>query len=431
VKIASILFLAERWGLRGPEGKFSVRTILASGGIAVGVMALIVVIGVMSGFQGGYIESLVNVSSFHIRVEVGPMDASKALASIRGLPEVSAAISFKQTNLIAVGASQQPVVLSVRLLEPLASMNDPALVRSLGVPKPERFPQNGAIVLGREAASLMGVTTGDTISLSGIYVDPENGMTPYNFRIPVGQTFKSNYYEFDSSMAYLDATDENLLGHALTAMNTTIGIMLKEQYSDYSAIYRIKKALGNKIVSIESWRDYNRSFFGALRMEKIMMMLLVSLIFLVVAINIYHAMRRNIALRQREIAVLKAVGANEGGMRSLFLIQGLTVGVLGTIVGIAAGIALADNVNGIIDAFATVARSIASLLQYFGIVRKSTGDYLLFSPAYFYIEKIPVTVSVSDIVSISVIAIVSTCAASVFASRKVLESKSAEVFRNE
>ena len=120
---------------------------------------------------------------------------------------------------------------------------------------------------------------------------------------------------------------------------------LSDRYADRAFCERIQSKLGLGPDKIESWRDYNRAFFGALRTEKTVMMLLIGLIFLVVGVNIFHSMRRAVAERTEDIAVLKAMGAGPDELGRVFVIDGLAIGAGGALVGLVVGLLIAVNVN--------------------------------------------------------------------------------------
>ena len=132
---------------------------------------------------------------------------------------------------------------------------------------------------------------------------------------------------------------------------------MKDRYEDYRVKKKIETLLPVESNGILSWRDYNRSFFGALRTEKSVMMLLVSLIFVVVGINIFHAMRRTIAVKMADIAVLKALGASNSDIRRIFSGDGILVGAGGAAAGTALGLVLLANINQLLDVAATIVRA--------------------------------------------------------------------------
>jgi lipoprotein-releasing system permease protein len=408
------------------------RAILAGAGIAAGVTALIVVIGVMGGLQQGYIDSILEISSFHLRVEMPESFDLADLDSLRAIPGVSSAVAFKETHALALGPSGQTMTLNLRAFQEGAERYDPSLVRALGLPETATLPQAGYILLGKEAAASLGVDPGLPLEFFGMTQSESEGIQPVKGSIVLGSTFSSGYYEFDASMGFvlLDKAEAGGLGKLFSAVPLVIGIKLHDRYADYRAADAIRKLLPGDAGEIVSWRDYNRSFFGALRTEKSMMMLLVSLIFVVVGINIFHALRRVIASKTSDIALLKACGASDRDIRSLFIMEGFAVGTLGALVGTALGLILGSNINGILDFAASVMRLLHSLTQKSGI--SPTGDdFRLFSPSYFYIDAIPVSITVAEVLFIAATAIASTSLAAFIAARRVSEAKPSEVFRNE
>ena len=425
----SLLFAAFRWGFSSRRRMSLSAMILASAGIAAGVTALIVVLGVMGGLQQGYIDSILEISSFHLRVSLDKECPPETLEAIRSLPGVSSAIQFRETHLLATGPSGSTLTLAVRALPATAERDDPSLAAALGLPRKAALPQRGAIVLGKEAAASLGVDPGAELELLGMSQSAEEGILPIKARTLVGSTFSSGYYEFDAGLGFVALEDSSSLTEAFSSAGPTIGIKLKDRFADHRAAAAIAKVLpaGSELLS---WRDYNRSFFGALRTEKAMMMLLVSLIFIVVGINIFHAMRRVIASKMTDIAVLKACGATDRDIRLIFVFEGLAVGLAGAAMGAALGLFLCANINGILEALAGILRSAAAALASLGL-GSGSGDFRLFSPSYFYIDKIPVSISAPELLFIAATAIASTVLAALSAASKVSEAKPSEVFRNE
>lgn len=406
------------------------RAILAGAGIAAGVTALIVVIGVMGGLQQGYIDSILEISSFHLRIEL-PDDFDVAeLEKFRAIPGISSAVAFKETHALALGPSGQTISLNLRAFEEGAGRLDPSLVKALGLPEASIMPQTGYILLGKEAASSLGIDPGLSVELFGMTQSADDGIQPVQGSIALGSTFSSGYYEFDASMGFVLLDEEGSLGEIFSRAPLVVGIKLRDRFADYRAIGAIQELLPDKAGEIVSWRDYNRSFFGALRTEKSMMMLLVSLIFVVVGINIFHALRRVIASKTSDIALLKACGASDRDIRSLFIMEGLAIGTLGALAGTGLGLLLCNNINSILDFAASMMRFFNSLIQKFGS-SPSGDDFRLFSPSYFYIDAIPVSITMAEILFIAATAIASTSLAAFIAARKVSEAKPSEVFRNE
>jgi lipoprotein-releasing system permease protein len=425
----SLLFAAFRWGFSSRRRMSLSAMILASAGIAAGVTALIVVLGVMGGLQQGYIDSILEISSFHLRATLERDCPPETLQAIRSLPGVSSALQFKEAHLLATGPSGSTLTLNVRALPMSSERDDPALAKALGLAEDAPLPRRGALILGKEAAAYLGLDPGAEVELLGMSQSAEEGVVPIKARMRTGPSFSSGYYEFDSGLGFVALDDDSPLSGAFSSASPTIGIKLKNRFDDYRSAKAIAELLppGSELLS---WRDYNRSFFGALRTEKTMMMLLISLIFIVVGINIFHAMRRVIASKMADIAVLKACGATNRDIRLIFVTEGLTVGVAGAAVGAALGLLLCANINAILETLAGVLRAGAGAFASLGL-GSGGGDYRLFSPSYFYIDKIPVSISAPELLFIAATAIASTVLAAFSAASKVSEAKPSEVFRNE
>ena len=428
--IRSLLFTATRWGFSSRRRMSLNRTILAGAGIAAGVTALIVVLGVMGGLQKGYIESILEISSFHLRIEVAESSAESVAASLRGFSDIASVVSFKETHVLAVGPSGQTVTLNLRSFEKGTETDDPALAGALGLSAGEKLPAGDGLILGKEAAAALGAEAGSEIELFSMTQSQAEGIVPVKAKIPIGGFFRSGYYEFDSGMGFVSMPAPGALQEAFSMGAVTLGVKLKNRYEDYRVKKKIETLLPEETSGILSWRDYNRSFFGALRTEKSIMMLLVSLIFVVVGINIFHAMRRTIAVKMTDIAVLKALGASNSDIHRIFSGDGILVGVGGAAAGTVLGLVLIANINQLLDLAATIMRAGAGLFRSIGVF-PSGGDYRLFSPSYFYIETIPVSISPAELIFIAFTAVASTAIAALLASRRVSEAKPSEVFRNE
>jgi len=430
VTLASRLFAAYRWGFSSRRRMSLSRALLAGAGIAAGVTALVVVLGVMGGLQQGYIDSILEISSFHMRVEVPEASAKETMESLRSVRGISSVVAFKETHVLAMGPSGQALTLSLRAFQDGAESADPSLARALGLAVSEKLPIAGTIVLGKEAAATLGADSAASIELFGMTRSDENGILPARMRLPVGSVFDSGYYEFDSSMAFVPLAGTGSFSEAFGGSELILGIKLEDRNMDYRMAGTVRSKMPEGVGPVLTWRDYNRSFFGALRTEKSIMMLLISLIFVVVGINIFHAMCRTIAAKMSDIAVLKACGASDSDIRGIFMADGLTIGLGGAAVGSALGLLLCANINLILDLAAGFMRFATSLLEIVGIASRGR-DFRLFSPEYFYIEAIPVSISAAEILFIAFTAIASTVVAAGVASRRVSAAKPSEVFRHD
>ncbi len=413
--------------------------------MAVGVAALIVVLGVMNGFQGGYIDSILEVSSFHIRIEKGAGEKSPAFKGgpsgdsrseltdelsdrIRSLPGVRSVLPFRELRCLGSSATRSAMVISLRALPFDAFLRDSGMAAALGLSGKD-MPGAGGLLIGSELARKLDVSVGDTLSLLSVVSDPDEGASTKSTTVRVSEIFRSGYYEFDSGLALADfATLEPLVPPGSSG-NLTYGVKLDNRYADGRAVAAIAAETSIPSSHIQSWRSYNRAFFGALRTEKTVMMLLVGLIFLVVGVNIHHAMRRNVAQRTVEIAVIRAMGGRASDIAAVFLLDGIAVGLAGAALGLAAGLAIVYNINGIFQLAEFLTKAVMGLVA--SLAGGKAGDYRIFSPRYFYLVDVPVRVSFAETTFIAGAAIASSAFAAGSAASRLSRLDPAQVLRYE
>ncbi len=427
-KLMPLLSIAARW-LLGPR-KTSHRSGMRFGaiGIAAGIVALIVVMSVMNGLQRQYIDSLLETTSFHVRVTVDSSHLAAVMYALKSNSLVRSVTPFYETNLLANTESiGRQAVVRVMWISPGDAARDTGFCRALHMnPAHVQKSLEGGMLMGAEAARVLGVVDGSTLSLRGAFVSPDEGIQQYSIEAPVSSLFKSGYYELDAGLAMLDPGRFGKT--AIFAHAPTLGVKLK----DPNRAEELASAFAHKqgVQGVESWNEYNRSFFSALRTEKIVMFFLVSIIFAVVAINIHYSMRRNIARKARDLAILSAFGASKRAISAIFTFEGLLIGALGALFGIGIGVPVARNVDAIINAVIGALEWILSLVRRFGLIAR-VPDLRIFSPSVFYIDGIPSHIMSSDIAIIAIFAIVFPVLAVRLAYRRYRTASPLEVLRSE
>lgn len=429
-------FVSRRWFAAKRESGGSASAFLAASGIAIGVAALIVVLGVMNGFQSSYIDSILEVSSFHVRVESegssGPDEAlASRLAAEKGAKSV---LPFAETRSLITSKDGRSFPITLRALPSDARKRDPGMAAALRFedPRAKEGPSGDGIVLGAEIARYLGLEPGSQVELLVVFAGGEEGVEAKTVRVRVDGLFRSGYYDFDFGMALMSFSSKAAaeIFPADREQRYIYGVKLADRYADRSFCARIGAELGLGADRVESWRDYNRAFFGALRTEKTVMMLLVGLIFLVVGVNIFHSMRRAVAEKTEDIAVLKAMGAGPEELGGVFVLDGLAIGAGGAAVGLALGLLIAVNVN---EVFSLVEAAVngASFLWSRIVGRISGEEFRVFSPQYFYLMEVPVRVLFPETFFVVTAAIASAAAAAASAARRVALLAPAEVLRYE
>jgi lipoprotein-releasing system permease protein len=439
IRIHWIGFVAARYVSRGRRNSPS--PVLSVLGIATGVLALTVIIAVMNGFQLGFIESILEISSYHLRLEdLPPEDGDEFSAKLRSLPEVFSVLPFRELNVLLRGRQINPRGALVRGVPSDAFDLDKGLARHLEIE--EGFfdlddPYN--IVLGAELARQLSVRTGDQVSLlsitDGIRFEEEGGNDIYK----VSGIFRSGFYEYDLGWAFVDLDRAAQLSGYPAGEPTVpvLGIKLKNRWQDQKAASEVEKLLADSKAlgtSITSWRDFNRAFFGALRTEKLIMFVLVGLIFVVVGLNIFQAQRRIVLERREEIGLLRALGASDTAVRLVFVCDGIIIGLTGAGLGLIAGLLIAFNIpavfsflEGTVNLFISMLNALSDLVG----ANAGAGEFALFSPQIFYIKEIPSRVIPHEVVLIFLFGFLSALSAAWFASGKVAGIKPAEVLRYE
>jgi len=428
-------FVAGRYVSKGrrnsPTPVFSVL------GIATGVLALTVIIAVMNGFQLGFIESILEISSCHVRVEglKSPVDAG-LMNELRSVPGVLSVLPFDEINVLLRGRSTSPRGALIRGVPAGALALDPGLASRLEMEEGSfDLGDPFSIVLGGELSRHLLVNTGDEINLLSITGGIREEESGRSYR--VSGVFRSGFYEYDLGWAYINIdTAAELAGEA---SQIVLGIKLKNRWQDQKTIEKIKEVIASmdsdaSAVGVRSWRDYNRSFFGALRTEKLMMFILVGLIFIVVGLNIFQAQRRVVLERREEIGLLRALGASSTAVRLVFVWDGFIIGLVGAVLGLVPGLLIAYNIQ---EFFSLLEGAVNFCIDVFNSVfgfiggNFGQGDFAVFSTQIFYLKEIPSRVIPHEVVLIFFFGFFSALLAAWFASGKVSATKPAEVLRYE
>ncbi len=427
-------FVASRYFNTKRKDKTFASSVLSVVGIAVGMMTLITVIAVMNGFQIGFIEDILEISSFHIRVPVDEEkfneDDIEKMLQIRGIRSVLPVLE-SQTMVKTDFSRFQPCLL--RGVPSDMAKYDTRLLEQLNVVETGKsILKKGEILLGIELAAQLGISIGDDMHVISLAGDQFRSIAPEQDTFRVIGLFKSGYYEFDRGMGFINL--ESARNIAANNDNLVVGIKLDNRYKDRIAVNRIMSEetipLAGKAVS---WREFNSSFFGALKMEKIAMMVLIGLIFIVVGGNIFQSLKRTVLEKTDEISLLKAVGATGKSLRRVFIFDGVFIGVLGATTGLLLGLLITYNINSIFSIFERVSNALLFVIQQLvnPLVGAGMEEISVFSPRYYYMSEVPVNLPVADALFIYSFAFLSSTTAAFFASKKITEIKPSEVLRYE
>jgi lipoprotein-releasing system permease protein len=392
-------------------------------------MALIVILAVMNGFQLGFMESILEISSFHIRSEIEAPAAETVAAQIRGVNGVASVLPFRELHGILRGRRNSQEGALIRGLPPDALEQDAGMAAKLEF-EAGSFdivdPQS--ILLGAELARRLSARIGDTVNLvsvSGLFSGDEGAESAFTVR----GIFRSGFYEYDLGWGFVNlATAAELDDGRLI-----LGVKLKNRWQDNHLLSLIQALPACEGTTFTSWRTYNRAFFGALRSEKLLMFLLVGLIFIVVGLNIFQAQRRSVLERREEIGLLRALGASEWQVRLVFVWDGFIIGLTGSGAGLLLGLLIAKHIATFFTILEFIANGFITLLNLIAGLFGGGGldEFAIFSPAVFYIKGIPSRVIPREALLIFLFGFLSALLAAWFASRKAARTRPAEVLRYE
>lgn len=322
----------------------SLITILSISGVMVGVMALIVVIAVMAGFESDLKSRILGVES-HIVVmrHGGPfIGKSESLKFIENIKGVSAASPFVYTQVMLRSSSG----VSGAVLKGVDPNSAGRIVKNLKADVLQRNviskQKNGhpnfvpGIILGKELAGSLGVSLGDMVYLiSPTGIISPIGHLPSMKQFEVKGLFESGIHDYDGSLAYVNIGDAQKIlrmGDAITGIEVRV-----------DDIDRARK-IADKIVNdlgfpywTRDWTQMNKNLFSALKLEKTVMFIILTLIVLVAALNIASTLIMMVMEKTRDIAILKAMGATDKSIRRIFVFKGMIIGSVGTSLGVCAG----------------------------------------------------------------------------------------------
>ena len=400
-----LLFLAGRYLRSRRKHRGVGAPLLSLLGLAVGVLTLNAVLAVMNGFQLTFIESLLELSSSHLRWTPGDGQPSAIEAAlVAAQPGVRAVVPTTEgQTLITTARNRRGAVL--RGFPTDALKRDRGLAAHLGLNPgftgDRGLPARGEVLLGGELARGLGVVAGDHVQLTALSGAEFSLLRPQLVDMTVKGTFSTGYYEIDAGwiLANIDDTREAFAGPS----DFFYAVKLDDGNADRVLADRLVAVTARPRAEFTTWRDYNTAFFGALRTEKAVMMVLVGLIFFVVGVNIYFGQKRAVAEHREDLALWSAVGARPGSLRGIFALEGLIVGIgaagVGTVLGLAAA---------------------------WGF-----GSLNLLSSEAFYLPVLPARVLPHEVVLVALACVASSTGAAWLASAGVTRIPVAEVLRSE
>jgi lipoprotein-releasing system permease protein len=343
------LFIALRYLRSKKKHKgISVNTLISTGGVAVGVMALLVVLSVMSGFHEDLQRKILGVNAHVVVLDYrGPMrEYRTVIEKAKSDSDIVASAPFVMGQvMVSFGKRAHGVFL--RGVDPEKEVKTTEIGKFIQQGSLEALASRGempGIVIGKELASSIGAFKGDVITiLSPLGKIGPLGMLPKVKQFRVVGIFEVGMFEYDSNLVLTDLhAAQDFFG--LKDEVTGVQLRLTDIYKASLVRERVERQVGFPLYA-KDWMQMNRNLFSALKLEKFAMFIILILIILVASFNIVSMLIMNVIEKKREIAILKAMGATEGGIMTIFMLQGLLIGVFGTMIGVAGGSLLCYILN--------------------------------------------------------------------------------------
>jgi len=414
-RYAGLSSLRGRKGRRDRFVSFVAATSMA--GISLGVAALIVVLSVMNGFQKEVRDRMLSVLP-HIEIYVSGADPERILSQWKTVaddalksPEVTAAAPFVSAQGMLMHG-QELRGIQVRGIDPTTEINVSDVGRQMMSGKLTDLKSGGfGIILGQELADLLGIRIGQTVMMLApqANVGPA-GVTPRMRQFTLVGTFRSGHYEYDSSLAFVDATDAAKLFRESGAAG--VRLRVNDMYRAPEIARSLIPLLPPNVL-ISDWSRNNRTWFAAVQTEKRMMFLILALIVAVAAFNLLSSLVMAVKDKQSDIAILRSFGATPGEIAKIFLVQGALIGLIGTLLGVSGGMAIAFNIDVIVPA-----------------IERVMGAQFIPREIYF-ISSLPSDPRMADIVSIGVTSLVMSFVATLYPSWRASRLQPAQVLRHD
>jgi lipoprotein-releasing system permease protein len=396
---------------RRREGFVSVIAGFSFLGIMLGVATLIVVLSVMNGFRKELLDKIVGINGhiFVAPIESPLTDYPEVAARIAAVPGVKRAIPLVEGQ--AFGSSQyNGSGVLVRGIRGNDLRQIEHIAGNIRQGTLENFEEGEGVAIGRRLAETLSIQAGDTLTL----ITPRGAATPFGTAprvkgYPVKAVFEIGMSEFDNTFVFMPLTE------AQNYFNRQGDVPLIEVYlNDADKVDQARAAIdeaAQRPIMMTDWRQRNRTFFGALEVERNVMFIILALIVLVAALNIISGLIMLVKDKSSDIAILRTMGATRGAIMRIFLITGASIGVIGTLAGFGLGLLIAANIQSLQDFLSWATNS------------------NLWDPTLRFLSQIPSEVNPGEVATVLAMALILSLLATLYPSWRAAKLDPVEALR--
>lgn len=384
----------------------SLITMISMAGVAVGVWALIVVLSVMTGFEEDLRNKILGTNSHIVIIDRGEgaiKDYKNIIPKIEKVEHVISATPFIYNQVMLTTESGVSGVV-LRGIDPSEEGKVTDIKKNIKDGSLEALNEKQGIIIGKELAKRLLAFVGNKITVvSPLGTLGPMGTIPKMKSFEVVGIFESGMYEYDSTLAYISIKDAQQffnMGEAVSG----IEVRLDDIYIAKGISEKIQSMLGFPYWA-RDWGQMNRNLFSALALERIAMFIILTLIVLVAAFNIVSTLIMIVMEKNKDIAILMSMGATKKGIMKIFVINGLMIGIVGTIIGVAAG--------------------------YFSCIILAKYQFIKLPSDIYYINHLPVKMKLLNIIVIAISAVGISFLATIYPSYQAAKLDPAEALRYE
>ncbi|MGC9955207.1 MAG: lipoprotein-releasing ABC transporter permease subunit [Rhizomicrobium sp.] len=395
------------------ESFISVISMISLVGIALGVATLIIVMAVMNGFRHELFSRILGLQGHAVvqGIEGSLPNFDRVAMRVRAVPGVIRVAPIVDGQVIASSGGSTTGVL-VRGLRRADLKSLTTVSKTLSEGALEHYDSEDSLIIGSRLAQRLRIVPGMKVTLMMPRGDVTPfGMTPRIKTYTVAGTFNIGMSEYDQTFVFMPLAEAQLFFNMGETVNGLETMVADPDKIDDMAV-SIARAAG-PYARVVTWKDMNSTFFGAIQTERNVMFLILTLIILVAALNIVSGLYMLVKDKSSDIAILRTMGATRGAIMRVFLIAGVSIGVIGTFLGFVIGVLFCENIE--------------SIRQFLSSLTGTT----LFNPEIYFLSRMPAEMDPAEVIAVVLMSLTLTFLATLYPSWRAARLDPVEALRYE